>query len=98
MRTRYHAQHTRPLMDRTPTPVPRRHRRTRAGADHAANTVALLCATVEQAPQGESTGYRVESRRQALWDLAAGRAVSRCRHLKRISWNTWAVLENRRGP
>jgi hypothetical protein len=45
MRTRYPAQHTRPLRDRTPTPAPRRRRRTRVGADHAANAVALLCAT-----------------------------------------------------
>jgi hypothetical protein len=90
------AAHT-ALRDRTPTPAPRRRRRTRAGADHTANAVALLCATVEQAPLGESTGYRVESRRQALWDLAAGRAVSRRRHLRRISSNTWAVLENPQG-
>jgi hypothetical protein len=53
MRTRYPAQHTRPLRDRTPTPAPRRRRRTRAGADHAANTVALLCATRrESTPRG----------------------------------------------
>jgi hypothetical protein len=44
LRTRYPTQHSWPLRDRAPTPPPRR-RRARAGADHAANAVALLCAT-----------------------------------------------------
>jgi hypothetical protein len=43
---------------------------------------------VEQATLGDSVGYREESRRQALWDLAAGKAVSHRRHLRRISSNT----------
>jgi hypothetical protein len=69
-----------------------------APAPTTPRTPSPFCARpVEQAPLGESTGYRVESRRQALWDLAAGRAVSRRRHLRRISSNTWAVLEKPQG-
>jgi hypothetical protein len=44
-------------------------------------TPSLFCARpIEQATLGESAGYREESRRQALWDLTAVKAVFRCRH------------------
>jgi hypothetical protein len=99
---RLHVHVTRPSGRRevpAPAPPPRRRRRARTGADHAANAVALLCATLRASNPRGARGATVRSpdaRRCGISPPA--RPCPAAVTLRRIPSNTLSCPRNCRRP
>jgi hypothetical protein len=99
---RLHVHVTRPSGQREVpalAPPPRRLRRARAGADHAANAVALLCTTLRASNPRGAHGATVRSPDARRCGIAPpARPCLAAVTLRRIPSNTLSCPRNRRRP